>query len=497
MRRALPCVLLLSMVGCSSEAPGEDPVLSREELLDPETCRECHADHYTEWSGSMHAYAAEDPVFVAMNARGQRETGGALGDFCVSCHAPMAVREGATVDGLNLPELPRKLQGVTCYFCHNIDSVDGDHNAMLTLADDVTMRGGIADPVKNTAHRSAYSPHLDRKRAESAAACGACHDIRLPAPPAPAAVHLERTFAEWQQTIFAGQNGGNGLLTCNGCHLTPVPNSVIADAPGVVTRKARHMHTFPGVDLALTPFPEQEAQRELVEQALDVTLRAEICVVQLPGTFVIEATLDNVAAGHRWPSGATQDRRAWVELRAFSAGQEIYTSGAVADGEAAVDHADPDLWLLRDGVFDAGGAPAHMFWEVASYDNDCTSPEPGCTIPGPVTIDDTDPDFYITHVTRRFPSGGTTIPGAPERVTLKLRIRPLGLDVLDDLIQSNDLDAGVKASMPTIDLLPNRGKLDVSIEWTPESVQHPVYGFSKTLPNLGTAQCVTNAQRKG
>src|SRR5262245_46081180 len=100
--------------------------LSRQELLDPETCRACHPDHYRDWSGSMHAYASEDPIFLAMNRRGQRE--GAIGEFCVKCHAPMAVAEGATRDGLNLAELPRKLRGVTCYFCHTVDSVDGTHN---------------------------------------------------------------------------------------------------------------------------------------------------------------------------------------------------------------------------------------------------------------------------------------------------------------------------------------------------------------------------------
>ena len=31
----------------------------------------------------MHAYASDDPVFQAMNKRAQRETNGALGDFCV------------------------------------------------------------------------------------------------------------------------------------------------------------------------------------------------------------------------------------------------------------------------------------------------------------------------------------------------------------------------------------------------------------------------------
>ena len=56
----------------------------------------------------MHAYAADDPVFVAMNQRGQRETAGALGDFCVKCHAPVAVHDGLTTDGLNLATLPSR-----------------------------------------------------------------------------------------------------------------------------------------------------------------------------------------------------------------------------------------------------------------------------------------------------------------------------------------------------------------------------------------------------
>ena len=73
----------------------------------------------------MHAYAAEDPVFLAMNARGQRETNGALGDFCVKCHAPLAVELGLTTDGLNLGEIPPHLAGVTCFFCHTVESVEG------------------------------------------------------------------------------------------------------------------------------------------------------------------------------------------------------------------------------------------------------------------------------------------------------------------------------------------------------------------------------------
>src|SRR6266581_6039630 len=88
--------VLAGLFACTSHTPEQPPpaLLARAEMLDPTTCQKCHADHYRDWSGSMHAYASDDPVFLAMNKRGQRETSGALGSFCVKCHAPMAVREG-------------------------------------------------------------------------------------------------------------------------------------------------------------------------------------------------------------------------------------------------------------------------------------------------------------------------------------------------------------------------------------------------------------------
>ena len=68
--------------------------MSIEQLQDPATCGGCHPQHYAQWAGSMHAYASDDPVFVALNRRGQREAH--LGAFCVRCHAPMAVALGLT-----------------------------------------------------------------------------------------------------------------------------------------------------------------------------------------------------------------------------------------------------------------------------------------------------------------------------------------------------------------------------------------------------------------
>src|SRR5690348_16748338 len=94
-----------TLLACKADAPPAQPTLTREQLMDPETCKDCHPKHYEEWRSSMHAYASKDPVFRAMNEQGQDETDGDLGPFCVKCHAPMAVKEGETVDGKNLDDV--------------------------------------------------------------------------------------------------------------------------------------------------------------------------------------------------------------------------------------------------------------------------------------------------------------------------------------------------------------------------------------------------------
>src|SRR6185295_10043034 len=122
--------LLLAAAACD----GGPAMLTRAQLMDPTACMTCHPQQYSDWSRSMHAYASDDPVFAAMNARAQRETGGALGDFCVKCHAPVAVAEGLTHDGTNLAALPAASKGVTCFFCHSANAVDGTHNNPLVSA---------------------------------------------------------------------------------------------------------------------------------------------------------------------------------------------------------------------------------------------------------------------------------------------------------------------------------------------------------------------------
>jgi hypothetical protein len=504
--RALATAALLS--ACAQDAAEPEPSLTREELLDPETCRECHSAHYQEWAGSMHAYASFDPVFLAMNRRGQADTNGELGSFCVSCHAPMALREGATSDGLNLEQVPKHLQGVTCYFCHDVEGVEGTHNNPLRLSDGVVMRGGIEDPRPSSAHGSEYSELFASPRIESAMLCGSCHDVVLPSPPAPAELHLERTFREWQGSIFSPPQAADdtAALSCNGCHMLPTSGVPISDTAGAPLR-SRHAHTFAGVDVALSPFPDtddadlNQASREVqaadLQRLLDGTLRLEICVsTRFTGEASIQVTLDNASAGHHFPSGASQHRRAFVEVRAFAADADapFYESGVVAEDAGVSSLDDPDLWLLGDQLLDADGEPVHQFWEAAEVRRG--------TLGVATSLDPLAPGFVAGHARKQFPARGL-LPQAPARVTARVRLEPIDRVILRDLVDSGHLAEAHAAAMPTHDLLPNRHLAttpgaapelatlgSVSFEWGPATRDHGNFHRTMLVSALSTEECI-------
>jgi hypothetical protein len=164
-------------------------------------------------------------------------------------------------------------------------------------------------------------------------------------------------------------------------------------------------------------------------------------------------TLENVGAGHAFPSGATHDRRAWVEVKAYAPGatDPVYVSGVGADDFEPDPAFDPDLWELREVARDADGEETDVFWRIASLD------EPSRAIPPAASNDPSSPDFYRSHVTRTFPfAAGTSIDAAIERVTVRVRLRAFPRRLLEELVARELLDPEVPSRIPTLDLLPNR-----------------------------------------
>jgi hypothetical protein len=441
------------------------PQLTAAELRDPKQCMNCHPSHYREWASSMHAYASKDPVFAAMNRRGQRETQGQLGDFCLKCHAPMAVRDNVLQDPLqDLTMLPDAYQGVTCFYCHNADSVVGDHNATLHLTDDATMRGPFRSPKQPGVHVAAYSALHDDEQASSSALCGGCHDIVTPT-----GVHLERTFEEYKESIFSQ---GPGALSCSGCHMDAHPDQLAAeDPPSNVGVRTVHEHLWPGVDVALTDFPDRDAQRLAV--ACNLARGALTFSFQLMSPLGDFAVTLETQAGHRQPSGASQDRRMWFEMLAYDSTGAVLPSstGAIADGEIEEKPAtdpkyDGQLWMFHDRLFDAGGQPTHDFWNAApsaQYPNGYAMPV--ATLPAQISTDPSVP--HVASKTLRVSPPGTGA-GATARVVGHLRMRPIGMDVLQDLVATGDLDPSLLAQVPTFTM----GGTEV--EWTPDQGYQPI-----------------------
>ena len=461
--KVLPGVAFVTLAvalaaGCGSGSGSS--TLSQSALMDPLTCQGCHPAQYQDWAGSMHAYATDDPVFRAMNQRAQRESNNALGTFCVNCHAPVAVREGKT-DGTNLDGLSQSDKGVTCYFCHSIESVTGTHNNPLTLATNGGLFGPFADPLPGSPHNVSYSRLLDGATSDSANACGSCHDIQNLQ-----GAHVERTFAEWTTTALSQTPGGQ---SCAECHMLASDGAVSTTTPTKIRRV--HSHMFPAVDLAVGDFPaagdgnggvapQNDTQRAAATAFLSTAIQQTLCLN--PVTHKLLLTLDNVgASGHSWPSGATPDRRAWVELTAYQGGNVIYASGntnPVGTFPSALpfegSSPDPDLWLIRDCLYDGSGAEVQMFWQAATVG-------PSNQLPGLLIQNVNDPTTFQTHFMLEYPSS-SVLPATPDEVKVTVHLQAIGDDVLASLVDSGDLDASVPPQIARYAL--GGG---ATLDWTP------------------------------
>ncbi|MCK6483153.1 MAG: hypothetical protein HUU22_03805 [Phycisphaerae bacterium] len=110
---------------------GTQPNTLTEPILHSLECTGCHGDPeppptagvpiYEDWSGSLKAQAARDPLFYACLDIAERDAPG-IGETCIRCHVPMAWLDGRSQpsDGSAITSFDR--DGINCNFCHrNVD----------------------------------------------------------------------------------------------------------------------------------------------------------------------------------------------------------------------------------------------------------------------------------------------------------------------------------------------------------------------------------------
>ena len=199
--------------------------------------------------------------------------------------------------------------------------------------------------------------------------------------------------------------------------------------------RALHDHSLPGIDVAVTDWPGRDSQLAGIQRDLLGALTTSVCVQPTGGGVEVSVTLDNAQAGHAFPSGTTHARRVWVELAAETGGVTTQTIGRFEPGEVVHAGDDPDAWVLGSQFRDARGGEVQFAWEAAAIDSELLAPS--------VTLDPAEPGYFHAR-TRSWP-----IVGHPDAIRVALRVQPIGLDILDDLIASGDLDPGVRDTMPT------------------------------------------------
>src|SRR5262249_47703104 len=148
----------------------------------------------------------------------------------------------------------------------------------------------------------------------------------------------------------------------------------------------------------------------------------------------ITVRIDSRGTGHMWPSGAAQDRRAWLEVIAYDASNNVvFQSGVVPADKDPEDIGDPNLFGFWDTTKQANGMPAHFFWQVVD-------PVMSHLLRPPVTLDPNSMAFDHSS-TATFPVPG--LVAQIDHITAQVYIRPFEYAVLQDLVSSGDLDASI------------------------------------------------------
>lgn len=357
--------------GCSDESAAPPPdeesaAFSLDSFDSAATCASCHPQHYAEWSGSMHHYASNDPIWMLANNGLQTGTQGVLEDWCWQCHSPVGFLTGNAPRTFQFSDLPPIVrEGVTCDVCHILrppHSTTNQHIA-YNLQPGRTKYGSISDPVPSSAHESGYDPSYGRSES-----CRECHDLIVNNLP------VEVTFTEWQNSAWGAMS-----VECQDCHM---PRYTGRAAVGGPIRENLHRHDFIGVDVAMTPFPYASEQRAAVDSMLKNSVTVSVDAppaASLSDSIAVAVRVYNDKTGHNIPSSVFFFRQMWVEITVSREMVIAYQSGHLdANGDLMDRHselqpdADRDLMLFGGYLF-KNGVESNVF-ELDSMVNTSLAP---------------------------------------------------------------------------------------------------------------------------
>ncbi len=315
------------------------------QFVGPAVCSQCHSEIYGQWNGSMHSKAFTDPLWRAASRLFFKEAVSSKEILetkaCVKCHTPLGFRSYSTTspgeDYNNLTDVAA--QGIFCNWCHNISDVkhigDADY--------EVEPGGGEDDPSTMLGpYRDSDSPYHPTKYSElhtKSEFCGLCHDVSHAANRLP----FEQTYTEWKNSPY---NTGDPETTvhCQDCHMRQKPGIPATgtterpDNPGKACddgpeRDHVWTHYFVGANAVITKLGGNEEHAKMAVERLQNT--ADL-VLNKTGEYKREELAEvhikviNSGAGHYLPTGLTEIRQMWLDVKITdAAGAIILHSGRI------------------------------------------------------------------------------------------------------------------------------------------------------------------------
>lgn len=396
--------------------PGSQPNSLTVHLASASACLNCHANYgqgesepFTGWSHTMMGQAARDPMFYACLAISNQDLNFA-GELCLRCHTPQGWLVGHSNDPTGGAVTGTDFQGVGCSVCHrmvNPTYVEGESPAV-----DQDILAALPFPPTNPHSASFVMDPQDRRRGPyaisasthqwlespfhtSAAMCATCHDVSNPAyarqPDGTYALDtlnthnpsddkfnqfpIERTYSEWANSLFAlgpvdmqGRFGGNSPLvsTCQDCHMPKTQGYGANPANGATLRADLPQHFFNGANTwvlravnALYPSTETYMTPggidNSVQRAAGMLAAASDLQLFTDGTTLTTRVIN--MTGHKLPTGYSEGRRMWVNVRFFDdANNLVAERGHYDDATAALTTSDTKVYQADAGVDEAVSA---------------------------------------------------------------------------------------------------------------------------------------------
>jgi Cytochrome c554 and c-prime len=338
-------------------------------------CEGCHPQQYAQWKHSMHAKAHTEPVYDFYFMTASREDK-KLETFCGRCHTPI----GTTTGQIPFKHALHKRgdtrvssvasEGLGCDFCHTITGHTKVSNAGFVFAPSLTKRGPLAD-ARPMSHKAKHDPYY-----RTAEYCGTCHQVIHPTN----GIHLETTYAEWKASPYAKAG-----VVCQDCHMTRGLVTLTtggAVSPGqpvrhrakaaIMGKPRKHVsdHYFVGPNLMFIQgsSPDVVAQRKRSEALLRQAAKVEVAgVTRKGGAVKVIVRVTNKGAGHSIPTGVSEIRQVWLEVKVTDAkGRVLLHSGA----RDKSDHILPGAVVYRTHVYDAKGRDTTLFWRTVKKGRD-------------------------------------------------------------------------------------------------------------------------------